>query len=350
MHALDFFFIMYKYKQPDLSKEEYIRYGIPAIKEHLPELFEPKPSEDKPTIAVVDGGINHDNKNYEVFENPREKIDGTDTDKNNYVDDVRGYNFAKYNNDMSRTGGHAAKVARILTECNPNILKLLDVTIRGESSPAHWSGLSGLIYAGIMKCVAANFSYATNSSTMFDYVINEMAKNDCVLLATTSNSKSCLSENRTYPASTIALHENNDPSKPLRFNNILVTAPITLDHKIVAQWDKNQVLVLGYASASSWSAPIAGNLIASMKYLEPSLTSEELVDLVCQGAKQYSELEGRSKFGVINYKQSIEKLLGKKLESVSVTKPAPKTIKEITLKYDDGAEKTFSVSPIDQKK
>lgn len=360
---------MYEYNQPDLSKEKYIRYGIPAIKEHLPELFKPKPTEAKPVIAVVDGGIRHDNRNYEIFKNPAEKLDGTDTDKNGYVDDIEGYNFAKYNNDTSRTGGHAGQVARILTECNPNILRLLDVTIRGKASPTHWSGLSGLIYAGIMKCVAANFSYVTDSNTMFAYAIEKMAENDCVLLATTANSRVSLSEDYKYPASIVALHEDRDPSKPLRFNNILVTAPITLDHKIVAQWDKEQVLVLGYAGASSWAAPIAGNLIATMKYLEPSLTSGELVDLVCQGATQYSELEGKSKFGVINYKSSIEKLLGKKLESVSSPAPEPieyegpepikeerpikapptppkpiiRTVKEITFKYNNNKEKTFLI-------
>lgn len=361
-------------RKPELLKEEYIRYGIPDIEEYLPELFEPKNTEEKPFIAVADNGIRHDNGLFEIYKNPKEIVDGKDSDNNGYIDDTEGFNFSQKNNNMDYTGGHAGNVARVLTECNPNIIRLLDIIIKERSNPSHWDAIEGLLYAAKMKATAVNFSYVTNSNTMFKYVAQKLQENDCILLAPTGKGSKSLSEDYTYPASIIASRKDQDPSKPLLFHNIIVTAAITLDHKIVAQWDSEQVLVLGYSGAPSFAAPIPGNLIAMMKYLEPSLNSEELVDLVCGGAIQYTELDGKSKHGVINYKKSIEILLGKKLETVIsppiIVEPKPepeplpqpiedepivhgmpepnppvvsRSIKKIKFKYNDNSEKTFTL-------
>ncbi len=67
-------------------------------------------------VAVVDSGIdaNHPELSPNIWSNPLEAPDGSDTSGSGFIDDVRGWNFAEGNADTGDPHGHGTAVAGII--------------------------------------------------------------------------------------------------------------------------------------------------------------------------------------------------------------------------------------------
>jgi subtilisin family serine protease len=110
-----------------------------------------KEAKDDVIVAVIDSGLDYfhpDLKRENVWRNTREILNRQDDDRNGYIDDVFGWNFADKNNDLRDELGHGTHVSGIIAAAtdngegiagmNPRVkimpLKILDARGRGEST------------------------------------------------------------------------------------------------------------------------------------------------------------------------------------------------------------------------
>jgi subtilisin family serine protease len=183
-------------------------------------------------IAIVDGGTRWDHEDLaaNVWSNPGEVLDGTDTDGNGYVDDVRGWNFANGTNDPTGlpqtpiSASHGTHVAGIACARFDNMLGIAGASANAHFMPvcaAHPTsdraisfGYQGIIYAVDNGADIINCSWGGqgNPSSFEQDVIQYAWQNDVVVVAAAGNNNNSASH---YPSSyehvlSVANVDNND--------------------------------------------------------------------------------------------------------------------------------------------
>jgi subtilisin family serine protease len=106
------------------------RIGFDAAKEgagvSLPEGRAPR----EVTVAVIDTGIDYthpDLARESLWSNPKEKLNGIDDDRNGFIDDVIGWNFAEGSNNPWDRAGHGTLIAGIIAARSNNALGVAGV-------------------------------------------------------------------------------------------------------------------------------------------------------------------------------------------------------------------------------
>ena len=94
------------------------RYAEQWAWSHLgaPQIWAATTGAEDVVVAVVDSGIDasHPELAGNIWRNPSESADGTDTSGSGYVDDIRGWNFAEGNANTGDPHGHGTGVAGII--------------------------------------------------------------------------------------------------------------------------------------------------------------------------------------------------------------------------------------------
>lgn len=87
-----------------------------------PEVWAETTGSNELVVAVIDSGIDLDHPELvgNIWRNPHESADGTDTAGTGFVDDVRGWNFAEGNNRVDDPDGHGTGVAGIIGAAGNN--------------------------------------------------------------------------------------------------------------------------------------------------------------------------------------------------------------------------------------
>ena len=79
---------------PNFNDTVVQKYGIPEIYAAFPDLFKDRDPSEKPTIAVIDQGVDMTENRYDIWKNAAEiPSNGIDDDGNGFIDDAFGYNF-----------------------------------------------------------------------------------------------------------------------------------------------------------------------------------------------------------------------------------------------------------------
>lgn len=115
----------YIYKIPDLIAHDDIdMYDIPSKQWGLKagpgvnakKAWEITKGKSNIVVAVIDTGVDYNHRALanNMWVNTKEKLDGTDTDGNGYVDDIYGYDFANDNGDPLDDHNHGTHCAGII--------------------------------------------------------------------------------------------------------------------------------------------------------------------------------------------------------------------------------------------
>jgi subtilisin family serine protease len=288
----------------------------------------------EPLVAVVDTGIAADHPDLagSVATNPGEtgggrESNGIDDDRNGFVDDWRGWDFASGDNDPADTDGHGTLVAGTLAARVGNGVGVAGVSGGARVLPLRVVGPNGATDADI----AAAFTYAGKRgarvvnaslggpgiSPVIDAAIAGAPNTLFVFPAGNSAKDNDVAPD--YPCATaepnaICLAATDQNDLPAAFSSwgvesVDLAAPGV--NVLSAGLDAEGGPDYRMASGTSVAAPFAAGAAALMLRADPSLTPAELRDALLQGAEPLPQLAGTSVTGArLNVLRSLQIALG----------------------------------------
>lgn len=238
------------------------------------------------TIGVVDTGtdFSHPEQNGKLKENSGDPINGTDDDGNGYIDDFRGWDFTKNDNDPSITfNDHGLAVAGVAIAKVDNNVGIAGVGFNctyipikvGEYTRIDY-GYEGIKYAADRGVDIINCSWGSFSSSQFEQdVINYavLTKGALVVAAAGNQGR----EIEYYPAAydnVLAVASTNDNDTKASFSNygfwVDVSAPGNNIYT-TAQGNKYRE-----DDGTSVSAPMVSAVAGLIKAQFPALSGRQL--------------------------------------------------------------------------
>lgn len=291
------------------------------------------------TVAIVDTGLDYshveisDNVRVNPLERPFNRIDD---DRNGFVDDYFGYDFAYKDSDPRDDDGHGTHVAGIIGAVSNNELGVAGVAWNVSLLPIKvlnrqgW-GTNANVAAGIQyavmrgaKVINLSLGGETFSLAIRKAIIAALRK-DVVVVVSAGNDLKNIDVTPQYPASlkldniiSVAATNGGDVFAGMYSNfgpdSVDVAAPGT---NILSVWPNNY---LSYQSGTSMAAPHVSAIAAVMRGLNPTLSFAETKTLIMNTADQRPTLVGRVKTaGRVNFAKAV------RAAQYNLRNPAPPT-------------------------
>ena len=259
-------------------------------------------------VAVIDSGINTDNKYL----------------KNRYTND--GYNFLDNNTDINDTQYHGTMVSGIIADCTSSNVKVMPLKVNGESGSGKLSDVNRAIYYAIEhNADVINMSLSAVDSkhtlTILDDAIAEAVSKGIVVVVAAGNQASDTADR--YPANkdNVLTITSVDSSDKIAENaNTGADVDFALPGVLVLAPYKRLMMV---DSGTSLAAPHAAAAAALLKSWCKHLNQDQVVDILKQysvdlGAKGFDNTYG---WGMIN----LSKFNVNATPPEPVTEPEPST-------------------------
>lgn len=160
-------------------------------------------------VAILDSGAKLDHPEFSgrIWVNTNESEDGSDTDSNNFVDDINGWDFVNNDNDPTDDHGHGTNVGGIaLASGNNNVgyagvnwnSKIMICKILDDENRGYYSWWADAVYYAVDNGASViNMSVGGNgSSTLLEDAINYAYNNNVPVVVSTGNQNSVIQ----YPA------------------------------------------------------------------------------------------------------------------------------------------------------
>ena len=139
-------------------------FGVAGADIHATEAWDITTGSRSVVVAVIDSGIDltHPDLAANIWTNPGEiEGNGIDDDKNGFVDDVHGWNFAAGNNDVQDGYGHGTHVSGIIGAVGNNALGVAGINWQVSIMPLRFQdnygigntggAIAALNYAAMMR-------------------------------------------------------------------------------------------------------------------------------------------------------------------------------------------------------
>lgn len=164
-------------------------------------------------VAVIDSGVDvrHPQIAPQLFKNQAEVdgLPGVDDDKNGYIDDVSGWNFAEKSPIQGDEVGHGTHVAGTIA-ANPDFgpiqgaapeAKIIPLDFMSGGAGSSSGAILAIEYAAKMGAKIINASWGSNQcSTILDDTIRKLVSKNVLFVVAAGNSRNNLSDSPEYPA------------------------------------------------------------------------------------------------------------------------------------------------------
>lgn len=264
-------------------------------------------------VAVIDSGINTDNKYL----------------KNRYTND--GYNFLDNNTDISDSEFHGTMVSGVIADCTSSNVKVLPLKVNGASGRGNMKNVAKAIhYAVEHNADVINLSLSSedpnHTITILDEAIEEAVSKGVVVVAAAGNQGGDTADR--YPANkdNVLTITSVDSSDKIAENaNTGADVDFALPGVLILAPYKRLMMV---DSGTSLAAPHAAAAAALLKSWCKHLNQDQVVDILKQysvdlGAKGFDNTYG---WGMIN----LSKFNVNAIPPEPVTEPTTEPTEEVT--------------------
>lgn len=169
-------------------------------------------------IAVSDSGMrmNHEDIIDNLWVNPNEVEDGTDSDGNGYVDDIHGWNWINNSNNPEDDHGHGTNCAGIISATSNNAKgytgvnwnsKTMTLKVLNNNNQGSYADMSNSIYYAVdngAKIISMSIGGAADSAILSD-AVSYAESMDVILVACMMNFNNQITY---YPAGYSLTHDN----------------------------------------------------------------------------------------------------------------------------------------------
>jgi subtilisin family serine protease len=293
--------------------------------------------------AVIDSGIDytHPDLAANIWINGNEVAgNGIDDDKNGYIDDIRGWDFANNDNNPMDDNGHGTHVAGTIGAVGNNgvgvvgvawktsimALKFLDASGSGSLS----SAISAINYARVNGAKVINASWGGGGfSSALQSAITQFVSSGGIFVAAAGNESSNNVTTPSYPANyagVISVGASTRTDLLAGFSNFGTNVDIVAPGQSILSTLPNNSY--GTLSGTSMASPHVAGAIALLWSQNPTKTASQITDAVM--ANTDNVLRGStSQFGRINVGKAAEALgdtvTNTPAQSGTVTNPPPQS-------------------------
>ncbi|MDN7023825.1 PKD domain-containing protein [Methanoculleus sp. FWC-SCC1] len=245
-------------------------------------------------VAVIDSGVyqRHLDLVDNLWRNPGETADGTDTDGNGYVDDLYGWDFYDNDNDPDDLNGHGTHCAGTIAAIGNNDLGVAGVIWTATIMPLRFSGPDG---TGTISGAISAIAYAKNNGA--DIISNSWGTAsysaslkqaidsfDGVITCSAGNDAANTDSSPNYPASfnsshIIAVASTDNRNALSTFSNYGATtvdlaAPGTGIYSTSIYFDRQERFSDAMATLNNWSVSGAWGLNTTVYRSSPASASD----------------------------------------------------------------------------
>jgi len=248
-------------------------------------------------VAVLDSGARLDHPEFSgrIWINNNENQNGADTDSNNYIDDINGWDFVNNDNDPTDDHGHGTNVTGIALASGNNDIgyagvnwnsKIMICKILDSSNSGYYSWWAEAIYYAVDNGASViNMSVGGNgSSTLLEDAINYAYDNNVPVVVSTGNQNSVIQYPAKYTNAFAIGSTNADDTRSVPFF-WSATSGSNYGPELDFVAPGNYIYGLSYSSntnynsywgGTSQAAPHVAGLISLLLSVEPSLSVNEI--------------------------------------------------------------------------
>lgn len=252
---------------------------------------------DARLIAVVDTGVDlsHPDLRDKIWTNPGEIPDnGIDDDHNGYIDDVRGWNFVRNNNQPEDDYGHGSQVAGIAAASTDNkigmagvswqasIMPLKALDNRGEGTFADVA--SAIIYAADNGARIINLSLggSVSSTTILDAVTFAQSHGSLLIAAAGNAGAAGVEYPAALPSVMAAASTTSQDTRSL-FSNYGPEMAVAAPGENILSTSYGDRYVLGLMGTSMSAAHVSG-LAALVWSVRPEWDAGQVAHIITETA------------------------------------------------------------------
>ena len=257
-------------------------------------------------VAILDSGAKLDHPEFSgrIWQNTNESQNDTDSDANNYIDDINGWDFVNNDNDPTDDHGHGTNVTGIaLASGNNNIgyagvnwnSKIMICKILDNNNSGYYSWWAEAIYYAVDNGASViNMSVGGNgSSTLLENAINYAYNNNVPVVVSTGNQNSVIQYPAKYTNAFAIGSTNSDDTRSVPFF-WSTTSGSNYGPELDFVAPGNFIYGLSYSSntnynsywgGTSQAAPHVAGLISLLLSVDSNLTITEIRTILEQSSE-----------------------------------------------------------------